>query len=642
VKKSLSTKIACSALLAVAVIGSTVMAATVGTIDPAGAGNYKAAFLDTSVVSDTSINFGKFSTESQYNITVTDTEIRGYAWGASVGYIVTNCANTASGCVPANGSFKIANNAGVLSGYAWGENTGWINFGPFTDPGISTVKIGTDGNFGGTLGSAGYAWSQNYGWIKFDCSSNATCVNTDWAASTGGNTGGNNGGTSGGGAPGGGTTTPVTPTTPTTPTTPATPANPTTPSNPATPTTPTNPSQPETPPDTGGEPEVPPATTPTQPTDTPPSSPTDESLFPNGLQLPPSFIEAANNIYQNITRAIEGIGNIVEPIVRKVVTASQAPAAVAASKVTAAVGIVTTAASAVSLLLLANPFSFVEFFLLPFRLWSLLLVFFGLKKKARPWGTVYDSVTKQPIDPAYVMLTDMDGNEVATSITDIDGRYGFSVGPGTYKIVANKTNYEYPSKKLAGRVGDELYNNLYFGDVLVIKEEGEIIAKNIPLDQLNFDWNEFAKNEQKRLSYFRRSDVLIARVANVFFWLGFAVSTFSLIASHTLYNKIVFVIYGIMFLIRHYSPQFKPKGAVTDAMTHEPMPFAIVHLISAATGQEITHKVANRLGYYYGLVPNGTYNIVIDRKNPDATYTKIPVPTVVTVKDGYLKTNFTV
>jgi hypothetical protein len=281
-----------------------------------------------------------------------------------------------------------------------------------------------------------------------------------------------------------------------------------------------------------------------------------------------------------------------------------------------------------------------ELFLLPYRLWTLLLIFFGFKKKPRPWGTVYDSVTKQPIDPAYVVLMDMAGNEVATSITDIDGRYGFSVLAGTYKLVANKTNFVFPSVKLANRSSDELYNDLYFGGEIIIKEEGAVIINNIPMDQLNFDWNEFAKNEQKRLSYYHRNDLLIARISNFFFWLGFAISIISLLASQTVYNGIIFIIYILLLIVRHYSPVFKPKGTIMDNTNGQLSSFAIMRVLSAATGQEITHKVADRLGSYYCLVPNGQYNIVIDRKNPDGSYTKISIPGTVTVTEGYLKKDF--
>lgn len=657
-KRSLFTKIFTSAIFAVAFFSSVAIAASTGTIDPNGAGQYKAKFLDTGVVSDTAINFGKFTTQSQYNITVSDTALRGYAWGSSVGWIVANCADTTSGCSGTNGNFKVANNAGTLSGYAWGENTGWINFGPFSDPGVSAVKIASNGNFGGTLGGAGYAWSQNYGWIVFDCSNANSCVHTDWTvaggttgtSTTGGGTGGTTtggGSTGGSGVPGGGTTAPTTP-----PADPAQPSEPTTPSNPPhdTSSTPpvspadgTVPAQPgdNTPPPAEGPTEAPTPSA-TQPENNPAQSTNEPGPFGNGLSFPPALNEALNGIVSTIGNTAGAAASTVVAVSTGVLDAARTPMGKTLSAVTTAVGVTTTAAAGTAMLLLANPVSLAELLLLPFRLWTLLLIAFGFKKRNRPWGTVYDSVTKQPIDPAYVMLTDMEGNEVATSITDIDGRYGFAVAAGMYKLVANKTNYEFPSKKLAGREFDELYNNMYFGETVIVKEEGDVITKNIPLDQLNFDWNEFAKNEQKRLSYYKRSDVTIARISNVFFWLGFIVATIALIASHTAYNGGVFLVYVVMLIVRHYSPQFKPRGSIAEMLTDQPMPFAILHVLSVGTGQEITHKVADRLGNYYCLVPNGTYSIVIDRKNADASYTKIPTLQPVTVKEGYLKENFKV
>ncbi|MEO5646337.1 MAG: carboxypeptidase-like regulatory domain-containing protein [Candidatus Paceibacterota bacterium] len=643
-------------------ISSTAIAASTGTIDPNNAGFYKAAFLDSSAVSDTAINFGKFTTQSQYNITVSDTQIRGYAWGASVGYIVTNCLDTTSGCSTANGNFKIANANGVLSGYAWGENTGWINFGPFTSPSISTVKIDSTGNFGGTLGAAGYAWSQNYGWIIFDCTNSNTCVNTDWRVAVTPPSGGGGSGTgtlSGGGFPPGYTPPGTTPTTPTNPTTPTTPTGPTTPPiTPATPGTTDNgtpgngtgigngvtPEQPNQPPAGGnsGGPNQSPTGTSTQPTSNPSQSGGGPGLFDNGITLPPAFVESITTITSSIGTSLKGLGNAFAPLATGVIGFARTPIGSTTSKLASAFGIILTLISAIAIALISSPFTWADLLMLPLSLWNLLLIIFGFKRRHHPWGTVYDSVTKQPIDPAYVVLTDLNGNEVATSITDIDGRYGFSVPPGSYKIIASKTNFNFPSMKLAGQSKDELYDQLYFGEVIEIKEDGEVITKNIPMDQLNFDWNEFAKTEQKRLSYYKRSDVTIARISNFFFAIGFIIATISLISAHTLYNSIIFVIYVVLFLVKQYVPQFKSKGSISDAISDDPLPFAILRVLSTVTGQEISHKVADRIGSYYCLVPNGTYNVTIDKKNADASYTKMVVPYPVTVKEGYLRKDFKV
>jgi hypothetical protein len=832
VKKYLLRRIGIGILFVVVFFSGIAVASSTGTIDPNNTGEFVTQFLNPNVVSDVDINFGKFADEPQYNITVSDTALDGYAWGSSVGYIVMNCADTTSGCSATNGNFKVANDGqGNLSGYAWGEGTGWINFGPFTDPNISTVKINaTTGNFGGTSDDAGYAWSQDYGWIVFDCDNAATCVNTNWRPATttppGGGTGG---GTSGGGSPtpptgpvtpgvppvlpvvppnyiglvassvvcdtdaamphwGGpgqhatinatsainfvnssnghcqftagqsfqwavpgtgsssvvygpasnyttfgptdasGTTTTITPivdagaqqlplrevlqtqyipftypiykndnypdtaefycqtdgvnydnidfiktqtsqqiyycdafntlatsttkpTNPTPPTSPTSPTTPTSPTNPTNPTNPTQPIQPTVPPTSPGSPTnpttpsgpgttTPPSTGPSQPPtgttpppgDNPTQSPPD-TILGTGLELPPAFVESLNGIIGSII----GIGKAAITAA----TVFHSPLNTV-NKFSSTIGALATLLAALVTLLLANPYSLADLFLIPYRIWTFLLIFFGLKKKPHPWGTVYNSVTKEPLDPAYVVLMDMVGNEVATSITDIDGRYGFSIEPGTYTIVANKTNYVFPSVKMGGKSADELYHNLYYGEQIVITKEEEIIARDIPMDQLNFDWNEFAKVEQHRMAYYRKNDVLIARLSTFFFWLGFIIATITVVVSATTLNDIIFVVYILLLIIRHYSPQFKSKGEVVDHATKEPLSFAIIHILSTATGQEITHKVADRLGSYYCLLPNGTYNVAIDRKNPDASYTKITVPGTVTVKEGYLKKDFSV
>ncbi len=77
---------------------------------------------------------------------------------------------------------------------------------------------------------------------------------------------------------------------------------------------------------------------------------------------------------------------------------------------------------------------------IPIRIWTIIPTLMGYKRRKRPWGTVYDSVTKQPLDPVYVTLFGADKKEVTTSITDIDGRYGFFVPAGTPVPVIARLN----------------------------------------------------------------------------------------------------------------------------------------------------------------------------------------------------------
>jgi Na+-transporting methylmalonyl-CoA/oxaloacetate decarboxylase gamma subunit len=312
----------------------------------------------------------------------------------------------------------------------------------------------------------------------------------------------------------------------------------------------------------------------------------------------------------------------------------------AVQKAVAITGITAVGVGSIAMFLVANPFSFFDIFLWISRLWSLLLIAFGIKKKANPWGTVYDSVTKQPIDPAYVVLYNSEGREVATSITDIEGRYGFAVPPGTYTIVANKTNYVFPSTKLAGKTEDELYGNLYFGGQIVVEKDGDIIGKNIPMDAVGFDWNEYAKNQQSRLRHFHRRDVLIAQISHGLFVAGFIITGVATIVSPTVFNLIMSGLYVVLAVLQILGITVRPMGGVSDYTTNMPIPFSVVRVYSTVTNKEIMHRVADARGRYYALMANGTYRVVVDRKNPDQSYTPTPITGDIPVKRGYLKELF--
>jgi hypothetical protein len=130
-----------------------------------------------------------------------------------------------------------------------------------------------------------------------------------------------------------------------------------------------------------------------------------------------------------------------------------------------------------------------DFLRLAHGLFSLI----GLKRKKHFWGIVYDSATKQPLDPAVVRLIKIGTTlESQTCITDISGRYGFLVQPGKYKILAKKVNYIFPTEKISGK-NDGLFSDVYKGEVFEVYGDSEVVGPNIPMDPLEFDWNQKAK-----------------------------------------------------------------------------------------------------------------------------------------------------
>ncbi len=521
-------------------------------------------------------NFGIATTG--VTVHVTDAGLTGYVWSENYGWI--NLGPLAS-------STGVVNDAeGTLSGFAWGSTLGWINFNPHatSSPHIG-VTIDEDGIF------HGYAWSTNIGWISFNCANNDSCddedfkITTDWrpesvreAEEPGG----------GGGSSGGGGSTP------------------TPPSEPVTPTTPTEPAGPDTP------------TTPTEPGDEPvgpenPENPTN----------PEEPTDIADSISQSISNTVGVVTEQFNTAFESTRAVINTPEGNVVTKAVTTTGIAVGTATGIATMLFANPLAASEVVLVPLRILSLILTAFGLKRRNRPWGTVYDSVTKQPLDPVYVTLTDEFGKEVATSITDLDGRFGFFVPKGTYYLKAQKTHYTFPSQKMANKTSDELYTDVYHGEKIIVAEDGAVIFKSIPMDQENFDWNEFAKNKMNVMKFHSRRERILAGVSRWFFRFGFVVALVSLYAAPEPYNLTIFIVYVAVIGMRLLSGKRKATGSVTESATGAPLSFAIVTIYSEALGRDLLKKVADQYGRYYALVPKGEYRVKISQKNADESYTEV-------------------
>ncbi len=271
--------------------------------------------------------------------------------------------------------------------------------------------------------------------------------------------------------------------------------------------------------------------------------------------------------------------------------------------------------------LVAHIKSFSDLYWLLLHGFNLITRFFGFRKKVKPWGVVYDSVTKRPLDPAYVIVKQSD-SDVNTAITDLDGRYGFLLQSGTYSLMANKTHYQFPSVKLAGRTSDELYDNLYHGgDFQTLT--GEVINRNIPLDPIAFDWNEFAKDKQGFFILHTKKEKRRARLLNGVFIIGFALSAYNLVFNPSWLNILAIAFYLATPLGRLWWRHRRPVVQVKSLTSGLPSPYAIVKAFIPKVNQQVRQVVADQLGRFFLLTPPGEYYLTVEEKQDDGTYKKV-------------------
>jgi hypothetical protein len=264
--------------------------------------------------------------------------------------------------------------------------------------------------------------------------------------------------------------------------------------------------------------------------------------------------------------------------------------------------------------------SFSDLYLLILRGFGALLGFFGYRRRNLPWGTVYDAITKRPIDPAYVVV-EKNGEAVADAITDIDGRFGFFLPAGQYSLKVNKTHYQFPSQVLSGKERDELYDNLYFGGTISTSGE-EVISCNIPLDPIGFDWNEFIKNRMNYFTLFSKRELIKSRIINTIFTVGFLFSLFVALVKPSNFNFVVLFSYVVIYAFELY---WKVRHRVISVKkaNGEILSFAVIKIYLSGINQMVKTVVTDQFGRFYALVRPGTYYYTVDEKMADGSYREI-------------------
>jgi hypothetical protein len=250
--------------------------------------------------------------------------------------------------------------------------------------------------------------------------------------------------------------------------------------------------------------------------------------------------------------------------------------------------------------------------------WQLhrFLLLLGLRRRQQYFGTVYDSVSKQPLDPAMVKLVSVvTGEVVETCITDMFGRYSFLTAPGRYKILVNKSNYGFPSQQItAGQ--DGIFSNLYHGEFFDLVGDSDVITFNIPMDPVQADWNQQAKKQVIRFSPFLEHflDTLVVIV----FWFVLLLALLDIFHSPGYWVLGVLGFYGAVFLAAYFIPKPRLWGRAYCGKTGEVLSEGTLELSHAAIpGMLLAKCKIFEDGKFFLRVAAGEYLLKITGKVAD-------------------------
>ncbi len=295
-----------------------------------------------------------------------------------------------------------------------------------------------------------------------------------------------------------------------------------------------------------------------------------------------------------------------------------------------------------SIFLLVTPPTFISKIIsLPYKLLNISLRYFGLIEDTRTWGVVYDSRTKEPIDPAYVTVRGSLGKVAATAITDMDGRFGIIVPPGIYTLIVEKTNYVFPSTRLLGHKTDGYYSGLYFGTQFEVTEIERALSFAIPMDSMGADWNQSEKSRH-HVSLNTRTD--IRNAATLYFFIaGIFISL-----RHILYKDLLTLqlleAYAVILVLGMLYVFFKPTAYYHSVVLRNnlPLSFAKIKVFKSGSNIQVASKSTSLNGQFTCLVPNGTYFVTIEERGKDGIYKLVHTSESFRVLDGSINRKFLV
>ena len=330
---------------------------------------------------------------------------------------------------------------------------------------------------------------------------------------------------------------------------------------------------------------------------------TIQEVIKPGAPLAENIAAVAQNIgEQTAYNAKVATDNVVQfaqnPLVEQTTSNFAAPSLVSIAVVNAAAAIPMLNLWTYLQYLLTQPFLFFQ------------------RKKRKAWGIIYNAFTKLPLDLAVVRLLDAKTRRVVrTLVTDKQGRYVLFAPQGEFILTVTKAGFQFPSAYLKGRKEDEAYVDLYFGEKFEVKQEGQAIIYNIPMDPVE------AKPSLRRMMIKRALKGLQFGLALS----GIVLTTVALIIAPSIKLGIFLAIHIALFalFIRLAKPAgFKKWGMVRDAKTGKAIKNAIVRLFEPEYNKLLGTQITDAKGRYAFLVGRNIYYLTFEKAGYKTLKTK--------------------
>jgi hypothetical protein len=262
-----------------------------------------------------------------------------------------------------------------------------------------------------------------------------------------------------------------------------------------------------------------------------------------------------------------------------------------------------TFVSGIVAMLIALNVSIGDAFLMIMESISVLLGFFGFGKSRRPWGIVYDSVTKEPVARAVVRM--FSGRElVQTAVTSFKGIFNFRAMRGVYTVTVSRRDYKFPSEIVKGNV-DGMRRNIYRGGEYEITADEADVELNLPIDPIMVsDTRRLASQAEY---YFKAAIALFSPLIPMFSAL-FSALCYIILGQALFLVIFVFNVLLALFIVYVRFIKYPRMGSVVDEGGN-PIPGIRIGIFESTYGRQVDERVTDENGKYRFIVPGGDYHI---------------------------------
>lgn len=240
-------------------------------------------------------------------------------------------------------------------------------------------------------------------------------------------------------------------------------------------------------------------------------------------------------------------------------------------------------------------------------------VLFGRLSKKKLWGVVFDSRSSQPVPFAVVRLYDAISKKlIQTSVTDLDGRYGFPPEEGTFNMQVSHDEYIFPSRLTETDIGGGK-ENLYAGGEFSLKGN-TAIDFSIPLDskdlKLQIGKDLFLLIKSRLKKFFLEGNIYLTVSMLI-------LNIILLLVQYSTLSFVLFVVYLVMSILMILVRLKKPRtwGKVFDSVTNAAVSTAFVKLFSEDGKKLVDTKITDSKGRFSFFVPKGNYQLLVAVQN---------------------------